>query len=332
MTRVYVTRALPDPVLHLLRSRFETAVNPDPRHLARDELHARIAGCEGVVCMLSDAVDEAFLEAAGPQLKVVANVAVGFNNMDVAAATRRGVLLTNTPGVLDDATATLTFGLLLATARRLAEGDAYIRAGKWGEGWEPNFFVGLDVDGKTLGVVGAGRIGRNLARKARAFGMPILYTATRDHPDFEAETGARRVEKDELLRESDFVSIHLPLSEETRHYIGARELSLMKPTAVLINAARGPIVDEVALVEALRARTIWGAGLDVFENEPRLAPGLAELPNVVLAPHIGSATVATRYAMAELAVRNVVEVLEGRAPLSPINPEVLEGGHARAAP
>ncbi|MDE2488372.1 MAG: D-glycerate dehydrogenase, partial [Alphaproteobacteria bacterium] len=274
------------------------------------------------ISLLTDRIDDDLLAAAGPQLKIVANVAVGFNNVDVAAATRRRVLITNTPGVLDDATATLTMALLLATARRLAEADAYIRAGKW-KGWTPDFFMGLDVDGKTLGIVGAGRIGRNTARKARAFGMRILYCGRRRDEAFEAETGAQHRDRDALLAEADYVSLHLPLNEETRHFIGARELSLMKPTAVLINAARGPVVDERALVEALRSRTIWGAGLDVFEHEPELAPGLAELPNVVLAPHIGSATPATREAMARMAARNVIEALNGRPPLSPVNPEVL---------
>lgn len=322
MTSVFVTRALPGPVLEELRRAFEVEVNPEDRALTAQELRAGSAGRDGLISLLTDRIDDDLLAAAGPQLKIVANVAVGFNNVDVAAATRRKVLITNTPGVLDDATATLTMALLLAAARRLAEADAYIRAGKW-KGWTPDFFMGLDVDGKTLGIVGAGRIGRNTARKARAFGMRILYCGRRRDEAFEAETGAQHRDRDALLAEADYVSLHLPLNEETRHFIGARELSLMKPTAVLINAARGPVVDERALVEALRSRTIWGAGLDVFEHEPELAPGLAELPNVVLAPHIGSATPATREAMARMAARNVIEALNGRPPLSPVNPEVL---------
>ena len=322
MRSVYVTRALPEPVLEALRRTFEVEVNPENRVLTPAELRANAAGREAVISLLTDRIDDALFAAAGPQLKVVANVAVGFNNMDVAAATRRGVLLTNTPGVLDDATASFAMALLLATARRLAEADAFVRAGKW-RGWTPDFFMGLDVDGKTLGIVGAGRIGKNLARKARAFGMSILYSGRRRDIAFEAETGAAHREKDALLREADYVSLHLPLSDETRGYIGARELALMRPSAVLINTARGAVVDEAALVTALRERTIWGAGLDVFEDEPRIAPGLADLPNVVLSPHIGSATPGTRQAMARLAVRNVIEVLNGGAPLSPVNPEVL---------
>lgn len=322
MPKVFVTRTLPDAVLAELAAHAEVEVGPHDRSLSPEELRAAVAGRDAVVALLTDVIDEAVLAAAGPQLKIVANVAVGFNNLDLAAATRRGVILTNTPGVLDDATATLAMALLVATARRLAEADGFIRAGRW-SGWTPSLFMGLDVDGQTLGIAGAGRIGQNLARKARAFGMPILYAGRRRDQAFEAETGARFVDKPTLLAESDYLSLHLPLSPETRHWIGAAELGAMKPTAVLINTARGPVVDEKALVHALRSGTIWGAGLDVFEDEPNLAPGLAELPNVVLAPHIGSATPATREAMARIAVRNVIAVLSGEPPLTCINPEVL---------
>jgi glyoxylate reductase len=263
------------------------------------------------------------LDAAGPQCRIVANFAVGYNNFDLAAATERGVILTNTPGVLDDATATLAMTLLLACARRLVEADRFVRAKKW-RGWAPLFFIGLDVDGKTLGIAGLGRIGRNVARKARAFDMKILYSDVRRDEAFERETGARHVDKETLLRESDFLSLHVPLLPETKHYIGARELRLMKPTAVLINASRGPVVDEKALVAALREKTIWGAGLDVFEDEPQLAPGLAELENVIVVPHIASGTIDTRRRMGEIAVRNIVQGLRGEAPETCVNPEVLK--------
>lgn len=325
MPKVFVTRALPDSVLAELAAHAQVEVGPHDRGLTPEELRAAVAGCDAVVSLLTDVIDEAALAAAGPRLKVVANVAVGFNNLDLAAATRRGVILTNTPGVLDDATATLAMALLLATARRLAEADAFVRAGRW-SGWTPSLFMGLDVDGRTLGIAGAGRIGRNLARKARAFGMEILYAGRRRDQAFEAETGAVYVDKPTLLARADFLSLHLPLAPETRHWIGAGELRRMKPTAVLINTARGPVVDETALVAALRDGAIAAAGLDVFENEPRLSPGLADLPNVVLAPHIGSATPATREAMARLAVRNVVAVLSGQGPLTCVNPEVLGRG------
>lgn len=323
MKPIFVTRTIPHESLARLRQRFEVDINAQEHGLTPEELRRAAKGRQALITLLSDVVDDALLEAAGPQLRIVANVAVGYNNFDVDAATRRGVILTNTPGVLDDATATLAFALLLAAARRVPEGDRYIRAGRWTSGWSPGFFVGLDVDGKTLGIAGLGRIGKNLARKAQAFGMPILYTHPQRQADFEREIPARHVDKATLLRESDFLSLHVPLRPETRHYIGAAELALMKPMAVLINAARGPVVDEKALVDALKARRIWGAGLDVFENEPTLEPGLAELDNVVMVPHIGSATVATRQAMGDMAVRNVIKVLDGEPPETCINPDVL---------
>jgi len=231
--------------------------------------------------------------------------------------------MTNTPGVLDDATATHAWALLLATARRISESERYVRAGKW-IGWAPMAFIGQDVDHKTLGVAGLGRIGSKFARKAAAFDMQILYTDAQRNEAFERDTGARFVDKATLLRESDYLSLHLPLLPDTHHYIGAAELSAMKRSAVLINAARGPLVDEKALVEALKNGTIWGAGLDVFEDEPTLAPGLAELDNVVIVPHIASATRETRLAMGKIVTDNVIRVLSGEAPLNCINPHVLK--------
>jgi lactate dehydrogenase-like 2-hydroxyacid dehydrogenase len=295
-------------------------VNLHDRTPTHEELMRVVRGRKALITTVSDMIDDAIMEAAGPDLRIIANHAVGYNNIDLPAAARRGIIVTNTPGVLDDATATLTITLMLAVARRIVEADAYLRAGSWTTGWAPSFFAGLDVDGKTLGIAGLGRIGMNVARKARAFGMHILYASRRRNDAFEAETGARHVGKEELFRESDFLSIHLPLTPETHHYVGAGELSLMKPTAVLLNVARGPVVDEAALVEALRERRIWGAGLDVFEEEPALAPGLAELDNVTIVPHIGSATLETRRAMGEIAVNNVLRVLAGEAPTHPVNP------------
>jgi glyoxylate reductase len=320
--KVYVTRAIPDANIEALRAEFEVEVNPDDRALTKEELKQKVRGCDAVVSLLTDTIDGEVLDAAGPQLKIVANYAVGFNNFDLAAATRRKVILTNTPGVLDDATATHTFTLLLATARRIAEADKYVRDGKW-LGWAPMFFIGLDVDGKTLGIAGLGRIGKNVARKARGFDMKILYSDVKPDAAFEAETGAVFVDKATLLKESDFLTLHVPLLPETRHYIGAAELKQMKPTAVLINAARGPVVDEKALVEALREKWIFGAGLDVFENEPAIEPGLAELDNVIIVPHIASATTGTRLAMGEIAVGNVKKVLNGLPPDTCVNPDVL---------
>lgn len=320
---VYVTRMIPTENIDELRKHFDVEVNPDDRALSREELKSKIKGRDGVVSLLTDAIDGEVLDAAGPQLRIVANYAVGFNNFDLAAATKRGVILTNTPGVLDDATATLTITLLLATARRIAEADKYLRDGKW-KGWAPMFFIGLDVDRKTLGIAGLGRIGKNVAQKARAFDMRIIYSDVRRDLDFEKAVGARFVDKETLLKEADFLSLHVPLLPETRHYIGAKELKAMKRTAVLINASRGPVVDEKALVKALRDKEIWGAGLDVFENEPLLEPGLADLDNVVIVPHIASGTTETRLNMGRIAVGNVIKVLSGQAPDTCVNTDVLK--------
>lgn len=319
---VYVTRLIPQENIDALRAHFDVEVNPEDRALTRDELKAKVPGRSALLTLLTDGIDGEILDAAGPQCRIVANYAVGFNNFDLKAATERNVVLTNTPGVLDDATATLTFTLLLSTARRLAEGDRFVRDGKW-KGWGPMAFVGLDVTGRTLGIAGLGRIGKNVARKARGFDMRILYNDVRRDEAFEAESGAVFVDKDRLLSEADFLTLHVPLLPETHHYIGAAELKRMKPTAVLINASRGPVVDEKALVRALREKWIFGAGLDVFEDEPTLAPGLAELDNVVVLPHIASATVETRLNMGRIAVDNIVRVLNGEPPVTCVNPEVL---------
>jgi len=256
------------------------------------------AGADALLCLLTDRIDSRFLEGAR-HLRIVANMAVGTDNVDLAAAARLGIPISNTPDVLTDATADLAFALLLAAARRLAWADRFVRGGGF-VGWSPDVGIGLDVTGRTLGIVGAGRIGRAVAERARGFRMEVL---------FHSRSGG--VSLGELLARSDFVSLHVPLSATTRHLIGARELAAMKRTAVLVNTARGPIVDEAALVHALRSGEIAAAGLDVFEREPALAPGLADLPQVVLAPHVGSATIATRDRMAEVAARNVIAALRG---------------------
>jgi lactate dehydrogenase-like 2-hydroxyacid dehydrogenase len=320
---VYLTRMLLPETLDALRRFHEVDVNPEDRALTREELLRQVRGRDAVITLLTDTIDGEVLDAAGPQCRIFANFAVGFNNFDVQAATQRGVILTNTPGVLDEATATHAWALLLATARRIPESERHVRAGEW-LGWSPQGFLGRDVDHKTLGVAGLGRIGSNVARKAAAFDMKVLYTDARRAPEFERACGATFVDKATLLRESDFLSLHLPLTTETRHYIGAAELASMKPTAVLINTARGPLVDEPALVDALRNRVIWGAGLDVFEHEPALASGLAELDNAVIVPHTASATIQTRLAMGRIAIENVISVLKGEPPQTCINPEVLK--------
>jgi lactate dehydrogenase-like 2-hydroxyacid dehydrogenase len=321
--KVLVTRMIQEGNIEALRKHFDVEVNPDDSAYTKAELIAKVKGKDGVLSMLTDTIDGEVLDAAGPQCKIVANYAVGYNNFDVAAATARKVILTNTPGVLDDATATHTITLMLATAKRIAEGDKFVRAGKWGS-WAPLFFLGLDVDGQTLGIAGLGRIGKNVARKAAAFGMKIIYSDVKPDADFERDSGARFVDKATLLRESDFLTLHVPLNDATRHFIGENELKAMKPTAVLINASRGPVVDEKALARALKDKVIWGAGLDVFENEPKVDPGLLELDNVVIVPHIASATPRTRYAMGEIAVNNLIKVLTGQKPDTCVNPDVLK--------
>ncbi|MDR3565680.1 MAG: D-glycerate dehydrogenase [Negativicutes bacterium] len=320
---VYITRMIPEETINYLKQSFDVEVNPDDRALSRQELIEKVKGRAAVITLLTDKVDGEVMDAAGPQCKIFANYAVGFNNFDLAAATQRKIIMTNTPGVLDDATATHAFALLLAIARRIPESERFVREGKWA-GWAPMFFVGLDVDRKTLGIAGLGRIGTNVAKKASGFDMKIIYSDVRRNAEFEKQFGATYVDKETLLKESDFLSLHVPLVPETHHYIGEKELKMMKPTAVIINASRGPVVDEVALVKALKEKWIWGAGLDVFENEPELAPGLTELDNVVIVPHIASATPETRINMGKIAADNIVNVLNGQPPITCINPEVLK--------
>lgn len=320
---VYVTRMIPEANIDELRQYFDVKVNLEDRALSKEELKEKVRGKAAVISLLTDTIDGEVLDAAGPQLKIVANYAVGFNNFNVVAATERGVVLTNTPGVLDDATATHAFTLLLSMARRIPESDRFVREGKW-KGWAPMFFIGLDVDRQTLGIAGLGRIGQNVARKAKSFDMRIIYSDVRRNEEFEKQVGATFVDKETLLKESDFLTLHVPLLPETRHYIGEKELKMMKKTAVLINASRGPVVDEAALVKALKEKEIWGAGLDVYENEPELEPGLTELDNVVIVPHIASATMETRIKMGNIAVNNIIKVLNGESPDTCVNPEVLK--------
>ena len=313
---VFVTRALPEPgTAPLLEAGLEVRGGTAERPLTPDELRAGLAEADAVVCMLSDRFDAAVLDAA-PRLRVIANYAVGYDNIDVAAARARGVEVTTTPGVLTDATADLAFALLLAAARRVVEGDRLVRAG-W-QGWGPAEMLGQAVAGRTLGIVGMGSIGQAVARRARGFGMPVLYhNRRRVSAELEAELGARYVSLDEMWEACDFVSLHAPLNPESHHLVDAAALARMKPTAVLVNTGRGPLVDEAALVEALRARRIAAAGLDVFEREPALAEGLAGLDNVVLTPHVGSATTTARATMVRLCCDNVAAVLAGRPALTP---------------
>jgi glyoxylate reductase len=314
---VYVTRALPEPGIGPLRAAGLRVVHRDvDTPPTRAELLAGVGGADAVLCLLSERIDVEVLDAA-PGLRVVANLAVGFDNIDVEAARTRGVVVTTTPGVLTEATADLAWALLMATARRVAEADALVRRGEW-RGFSPTLLLGAPVAGATLGVVGLGAIGAAVARRARGFGMTVLATSRTRRPELEAQVGAAWVTLDELLVRSDFVTLHAPLTERTRHLIDADALARMKPSAILINTARGALVDEAALVDALGDGVIAGAGLDVFEREPALAEGLAARPETVLLPHLGSATTPTRAAMVELACANVIAVIEGRPPPTPL--------------
>jgi glyoxylate reductase len=326
MVRIFVTRRIPAAALEVLRSAFSEEVlevfEPD-RAIRREELLASVAGCEAILSMLTDRIDDEVYEAAGPSLRIVANCAVGYNNIDVPAATRRGVLITNTPDVLTESTADLAWALILGASRRAGEGERFLRAGRW-DSWSPEFMLGYDVYGKTLGIFGLGRIGGAVARRARGFGMNTLYHARkRLSVDEEAELCARYVSKDELLAESDILTLHCPLTDETRHAFGVAEFARMKPTAVFVNTTRGPVVDEAALAEALQSGKIFAAGLDVYEREPIVHPELLKCENAFLLPHLGSATRETRTAMARLAVENIVATLNGRPPKTSVNREAL---------
>jgi lactate dehydrogenase-like 2-hydroxyacid dehydrogenase len=293
-------------------------INSEERVLTHGEMMEKVRGASAILSLLTDKIDEEVIDAAGPPLKIVANMAVGFDNIDLAAATRRGIMVTNTPGVLTDATADHAWALLFAVARRVPESETYLRAGKF-KGWGPLLFLGGDVTGSALGVIGAGRIGRAMALKSRGFNMRVLYADKSARPDLEIELGARRGSVEDVLRESDFVSLHVPLSPDTKHLINAHSLRLMKKTAYLINTGRGPLVDEAALVEALMGGVIAGAGLDVFENEPAVHPGLLKLENVVLTPHIASATIKARSDMSVIAAVNLIAGLEGAPPPNLVN-------------
>jgi glyoxylate reductase len=314
--KVLVTREIPSAGLRALEP-FDVRVLHE-RPPERGELLDAVRGVSGILSTATEKMDGELMDAAGEDLKVIANMAVGYDNVDVEASAERGIVVTNTPGVLDETTADVALMLLLAAARRLGEGERLLRAGRW-EWWGPKQLMGRDVWGKRLGIVGFGRIGQAVARRARGFGMEVLYHNRSRKEEAEQELGARYVEFDELLETVDFVSVHTPLTDETHHLIGPKELGRMKPTAVLVNTSRGPVVDEAALADALAAGRIFAAGLDVYEEEPKVHPKLLELENVVLAPHIGSASVETRDRMAALAAENLAAVLRGEDPKTPVN-------------
>jgi len=324
MAKVFVTRKIPEDGLKLLEGKVELEVWEEDRVIPREVLLEKVKGVEAILSLLTDKIDGAVMDAAGPQLKIVSNYAVGYDNIEVPAATQRKIYVSNTPGVLTEAVAEHTFALLMAAARRIPESDQFTRQGKY-KGWEPMLLLGTELKDKILGVVGLGRIGSRVAEMAnKGMGMKVIYHDPKQDAEFEKEyRAAYKSNLDDLLKEADFVSIHVPLLPTTRHLINADKLKLMKPTAYLINTSRGPIVDEAALVEALKVSTIKGAALDVFENEPNLAPGLAELSNAVLTPHTASATIEARSAMAVLAAQAVLDVLAGKPPVNLVNKELV---------
>ena len=317
--KVLITRGIFPEIVESLSRSFEVEHNGEDRPWAPEELAKRLQGKAGAMATVMDKFDEPIL-AQCPELKVISNIAVGYNNIDVPACTKRGIRVTNTPGVLDNTTADLTWSLLMAAARRIAEGDAYVRAGDWKIAFGVQYFLGQDIHHATLGIIGMGRIGQAIARRALGFDMRVLYNnRSRLAAADEQRLNATWVERDQLLAQSDFVVVMAPYSPATHHLIGAAEIAKMKPTAVLVNSARGGVVDDAALVAALKEKRIAAAGLDVFEGEPKLNPGYLELRNVVMTPHIGSASRATRMVMCNTAAANLTAVLEGRDPPNPVN-------------
>ncbi|RLB19669.1 MAG: D-glycerate dehydrogenase [Deltaproteobacteria bacterium] len=327
---VLVTGNLPEKVLSLLGEMHAVEFHTEDRPLERSRFVEMVGDKEGLLCMITDRIDDDLLQHA-PRLRVIANMAVGYDNIDIEAASKRGIPVSNTPGVLTDATADLAFALMLAVARRLVEGDLMTREGGF-RFWAPMYFLGHEVSGKTLGIVGLGRIGKAVARRARGFEMEVLYhSRTRMAPEQERELELSYRDMESLLSRADFVSLHVPLTPDTHHLIGEKELAMMRESAYLINTSRGPVVDEKALVRALEKRTIAGAGLDVYEEEPALTPGLKELNNVVLLPHMGSATVETRSRMALRAAENLLAGLVGKRPADCLNWDDIHGNSDRRA-
>ena len=322
LMKVFVTRKIPEPGLEILRKKFEIEVNPYDRALSKEEIIKGLKGKDGFLCLLTDSIDADVINSE-PKLKMISSYAVGYNNIDVKAATKRGIPVSNTPGVLTDATSDMAWALLFSVARRIVEADKFTRAGKF-KGWGPMLMHGQDVTNKTLGVVGAGRIGTAFALKSKGFNMNVLYVDEKKNETLEKEVNAKKVTFDELLKKSDFISLHVPLIPSTHHLIGEKELKMMKKNAVLINTSRGPVVDEQALVFALKEKQIFGAGLDVYEHEPEITEELKKLDNVVLQPHSSSATIETRTKMAVMAAENMVEGLKGEIPTNCVNKEVFK--------
>jgi len=317
MAKIYITRIIPESGIKMLKDKgYEAVINPEDKVLTKEELINNLKGqnYDALFCLLTDKIDGEVMDSFGPQLKIIANLAVGFDNIDIAEAKKRNIMVTNTPGVLTNTVAEHTFTLMLAIAHRIAEADKFTKALKY-QGWAPMLLLGNDLSGKTLGVVGLGRIGSRVAYHAlKGFDMKVLYYDVKRNEDFEKEFSAVFMPLEDLLKQSDFISIHVPLLDSTRHLINAENLKLMKPSAYLVNTSRGPVIDEAALAYALANKVIKGAALDVFEFEPKITPGLLRLDNVILTPHIASATEETRSKMSDLAATNIIEALEGRTP------------------
>jgi len=325
MVSVYTTRKLPEQAIALLRKKnVEFSFNPKDAPPSESSLKREVSSVDGLVCLLTEKITPAVIES-GKSLKVISNIAVGYDNIDVKKATEKGIYVTNTPGVLTETTADLAWALLMAVARRIAEADRYLRSGKWKIQWNLMFMTGTDVYGKTLGIMGLGRIGQAIARRAKGFNMKILYYDEKRSPELESELGVKYADVDTVFRESDFVTVHVPLTEKTCNFVGEKQLNLMKKTAILVNTSRGPVVDEKALYKALNEGKIGGAGLDVFQKEPiEMSNPLLKLNNAVLLPHIGSASVETRTKMAVMAVENAAAALEGKVPPNLVNLDVLK--------
>jgi len=320
--KIFVTRKIPEPGLDLLRSKFELEINPENRVLTKEEIMHGIKGKDGLICLLTDTIDKEVIYEE-PKLKMISNYAVGYDNIDVKAATERGIPVSNTPGILTDTTAEMAWALLFSVARRIVEGDKFTRNRKF-NGWDPLLMLGQDISHKTLGIIGAGRIGTSFALKSKGFDMDVLYFSNKRNDILEREINAKKVVFHELLKKSDYISIHVPLTPSTHHLIGKKELKMMKKNAILINTSRGPVIDEKALVKALKERWIFGAGLDVYEYEPHIEDELFDLDNIVLQPHSASATYETRTKMALVAAKNMIAGLDGKIPPNCVNMEVFQ--------
>jgi len=320
--KIFVTRKIPQPGLDLLQRELELEINPENRVLTKEEIIKGMQGKDGLLCLLTDSIDKDVVFSE-PKLKMIASYAVGYNNIDVKAATEKGIPVSNTPGVLTDTTAEMAWALLFSVTRRIVEGDTFTRAGRF-EGWDPMLMHGQDVSNKTLGIIGAGRIGTSFALKSKGFNMNVLYVDDRVNKTLEQELKAKKVDFYPLLKSSDFVSLHVSLNKETHHLIGEKELKMMKKTAVLINTSRGPVIDEQLLVKALKERWIFGAGLDVYEYEPDISEELKKLDNAILQPHSASATIETRTKMAIMAAENMIAGLKGDIPPNCVNKEVFQ--------